>query len=286
VRDFLPVLAVAILVIVIAVAGYWAFFNEEDRSYVTLQRVVGPVSLHSGDERLDATGGESLEPGDRIISGDGGQAVLSFGASSSIVLEEGSSLKLRGADAEGVEVELEGGRARATVRPGDGTLGVLNGDRRVEASDGTFEVGVDDGGGLVVQTEEGEVQLQGFGERTGLGPGERLSLAPGGDPWVTDAQRELLLDLDPGQTLIARANQVLTGTTDPYARVLVQGGQRPVSERADAKGRFTLTVPLHEGENQLKVIATDALGQEREVAWVVAVDTRPPEAVHIEVGGP
>ncbi len=285
-REFIPVVGVAILVIVIGALGYWAFFTDQDRSYVTLQRVVGPVSLHSGAERVDATGGESLDPGDRIVSGEGGQAVLSFGSSSSIVLEEGSSLKLRGADADGVEVELEDGRARATVRPGDGTLGVLNGNRRVETRDATFEVGVEDDGALMVQTEEGEVKLEGFGDRTGLGPGERLSLAPGGDPWVSDGQRELLLNLDPASAIIAQTDQVLAGTTDPYALVLVEGGVEAVSQRADGSGKFTITVALREGDNQLKVIATDALGEEREVAWEVAVDTRPPEAVHIEVGGP
>lgn len=285
-RDFLPVLAVAALVILVGVLGYVGLFGTDELGGVSLQRVVGPVEVEGRGGTRGGTTGELLAPGDRVRAGEGGQAVLAFGEASSIVLEEQSSLTIRGADDQGVEVELEGGRVRAVVRPGDGSLGILNGDRRVRATDATFEVGVDDEGGLAVEAAEGTLELQGFGDRSALGPGERISLVPGGDPWVSDAQRELLLELDPGRALIAAREQVLTGTTDPHARVVVTGGQEPVRGRADDEGVWALTVALVEGDNALVVTATDALGAERSVEWKVAVDTHPPQAVEIRVGGP
>ena len=286
VRDFLPTLLVAVVVILLGVAGYVALFDDDSVGAINLQRVSGDVEVHSRQGSGAGVTGQVLEPGDRVIANEGGQAVLAFGEASSIVLEERSSLKVRGAGEDGVEVELEGGRARAVVRAGDGTLGVLNGDRRVEASDATFQVGVDPDGALAVGTEEGTVALQGFGDREGLGPGERISLVPGGDPWVSDAERDLLLEVDPAKALIARREQTLTGTSDPGARLRIEGGLAPVEGRADGDGAWRLTVALSEGDNNLTVTAVDALGEETTVDWTVVVDTRPPEAVEIVVGGP
>lgn len=283
-RDFLPVLAVAALVILVGAGGYFALFDDVSEEAVTLQRVTGPVSVLSGGDTQQAEEGETLEPGDQLTAGAGGQAVLAFGEQSSIVLEAESTLKLRGRDDQGLQVELEGGRIRATVRPGDGRLAVNRGGQRVDATDARFEVGVDDEGVLQVRADEGELGLVGFGGREGLGPGERISLVPGGDPWVSDEDRALLLELDSVPDLIAQREQVLTGRTDPHARIRVEGGVQPVSGRADAEGIWRLTVPLKEGDNALLVVASDPLGQEREQTWQVAVDTRPPEAVDIQVG--
>lgn len=286
VRDFLPTLLVAVVVILLGVAGYIALFNDDSVGVINLQRVSGNVEVHGSGGTGAGVNGQILEPGDRVVANEGGQAVLAFGEASSIVLEESSSLKVRGADEDGVEVELEGGRARAVVRAGDGTLGVFSGEQRVEASDATFLVGVDPDGALAVEAEEGTVALQGFGGRDGLEPGERISLVPGGDPWVSDAQRDLLLELDPAKALIAAREQTLTGTSDPGARLRIDGGLEPVEGRADGEGAWRLTVALAEGDNALTVTALDALGEETTVEWTVAVDTRPPEAVEIVVGGP
>ena len=65
-----------------------------------------------------------------------------------------------------------------------------------------------------------------------------------------------------GQTFSKDSNKAtIAGQTDPTDRVTVNGYWAIV----DSKGNFTYALPLQNGDNQLKIIATDDAGNTTEV---------------------
>ncbi len=277
----LRALLVVCLIFAVGAVGYRVLFGAGLADRFRIVTVQGDVRhLRSDGEGATAQAGETLEEGDRIVSGDGGSAVLGLGADTRVSVDARSSVKVMGVTDEGVRLELEGGKVKATVRPGSGRVGVVSDGREVTATDAEFTAVRDGEGNLAVSTERGRVELTGVSGVAELKEGDDLvAPAGGGSPLRAPASDALLLQVAfpaPGRT---REQEVtVEGSTQPGATVTVKGGARPVSARAGKDGRFVAKVPLAEGKNALEVEATSLLGRSAEVARAELVrDTTVPQ---------
>ena len=113
--------------------------------------------------------------------------------------------------------------------------------------------------------------------------GQRLSQTGEGTPILRSSDEDLLLQVAWPETPALSATLQLSGSTEPGALVQVAGGTARQSGRADSTGRFTLEVPVSDGNNTLTVSARDALGRGVSVAGSVDVDATAPAARSIHV---
>ena len=280
----MSVLAVAVLILLVGWFGYRALFGDEALDPLTIQQVDGDVRHVQQGAEGQAQVGATLSADDRLVAGQGAIAILSFGDASRVVVEEESSLLVLGTGADGVRLELEGGRVEATVRPTDPGLSLVAGDREVASDDGVFVMARNDTS-TWVEADEGSLALTGFGDITALQAGEVVVAGEGGDVALSDEDRELLLAVTWPEDETRDESVEVRGTTDPGNHVRVLGGAEAVEVLADGAGVFAVLVPLGEGRNELQVVAVDPLGNRRETTWAIERDTRPPQAV-FQVGGP
>ncbi|HJN73398.1 MAG TPA: FecR domain-containing protein [Myxococcota bacterium] len=280
-RDVLTVLVVAVAVLALGLLGYRLFFGDEALDPLTIRRVEGDVRHEHEGARSAAEVGGILLPDDRLLAGEGGRAVLSFGEDSQLVVDQSSALRVLGEGSEGVRVELEDGRVEATVRRGGPVLDVVTGDREVRADEGTFTVARDDDS-TWVQLDDGELSLTGFGEVQALRAGEAIVANDGGA--ATRLDEGLLLEVSWPEKATREESVEVAGTTDPGARVRIEGGYETVEVLADNSGSWRVEVRLREGDNALRVLAVDPLGRTRESPYELLRDTKPPTA-EFQVGG-
>lgn len=281
-RDFLPVLAVAALVLVLGWLGYRAFFAEGAAPELVLTQVEGSVERVRSGNSEPAQVGTSLGADDQLRAGPGATAVLQVGEQGHITMSEESSVRVLGATADGVRLELEDGRIEATVRPGSGALGVVAGDREVVATDGTFGVARTDDA-VYVSGRDGTVELVGFGDMDRLSAGQSVVAADGGEVVLSDEQRALLLAVDWPDAQPFQVEQVwVQGTTNPNAEVEITTQDGVVQANADAAGLFRAQVPLREGPNPVTLVVVDAMGR-TEQTTVELVRQREPEPLVIGV---
>ena len=88
---------------------------------VTFQAKEGNVVVDSGSVFKKENGFESGLIVERFGVGEGNQ----------LVVEADSSIQIRGISSEGILVELEGGRVKAVVEPGNPAIEVAKGERSV-----------------------------------------------------------------------------------------------------------------------------------------------------------
>lgn len=262
--------------------GYGALFGTTGGDALLVVDVEGTVRHHAGGRDDLARSGDYVKAGERLTSGSDGTAVLSFGAETRVTLRPDSSVQVVGVGAEGVRLDLDGGRVQATVREGGAPVQVKAGDRSVTARDADVTVGRDAEGTVAVEPSRGRVTLEGFGVPE-VASGERVVAPVGEAAAVVVARQALLLDLAAALPPRTRDTSLeLGGATEPGAVVRVTGGSTPVSVRARGDGAFRVTVPLVEGRNSLLVTAVNALGQEATVQWGVERDTTAP-GIQVEI---
>lgn len=276
-RELQAVLAV-VAVLVVAWLGYGALFGEDAATHLTLDTVSGVVQRVDDQGRaVEAQAGEILRPRERVVAGEGGRAVITLGPDSRLTIEERSTVRVVSADARGVQLELEGGRVQATVRPGGRKVGIGAGGRNISAEDADFDIVRGEDGTIGVEAGRGSVELLGFAGVERLSAGDRLVAVDGGAPQVTPASEELLLSVAWPDGARTRASTVeVRGRTEPGARVLAKGAAGNVEGRADANGDFVLSVPLEEGENTVNVEAFSLMGRSVAVTSTFVRDTRAP----------
>jgi hypothetical protein len=261
-RWLAPVLAVVLLVAAaIAILSYTQ--EETVRSDLTLIEIDGEVHVIGGDGKAEqVTDGLVLDAKDRVSTGLASRAVLAMGADSRIRLGPQAVVEVVAHDEQGVTLELEGGALQATVRPGPTALRIGSNGREVVATDATFEMGVGEDGTLVVEVSEGAAATSGMTGVAELHAGERATVSSQGAGVVTPVTSELMLAVAwplPGKTAVP--TQLVSGSTAPGALVNVRGGGKVVQVKADLEGKFTVEVPLIEGDNALSAEATDPLGK-------------------------
>jgi len=283
-RRQLPVLIAVLVVLGLGLAGYQALFGPDDTVTLSLIEVSGEV------ERVDALGGReslvlgaALAPRDQVRVGQSGRAVLEVGEGSTLTLEPSSSIRVTQVEQTGVRVELEEGRVQAKVRAGSPLLAVEREGQRVEVDDGEVVVSEDEGL-LQVEGRKGTARVSGIQGVQTVGAGERLVQGEGGETVRGPAPEDLLQAVRWPDAKATRADEIVVeGNASAFARVAAHTDQDEVAGRADASGRFRLSVPLVEGPNEILLMVTDAFGGVRESRHQIVRDTQAPEVTQAEV---
>jgi hypothetical protein len=274
VRRNSAILLAVVVVVAMAVAIGRYISAENGVGEVVLSSVTGEVSLDGPGRTGDARVGTRMVPDDHLSTRDG-RAVLALEGGTRVRIGPSSSVVVTSVDDQGVGLELEDGALRATVRPESGAVNVTGAGVTVQATDAEFGIGVE-GDIAVLETTRGEVALMGT-DQPRLPEGSRAVIRNRSTE-IGPIPDELLLEVAWPDTARTRdAKSLVTGRTEPGARVTLDGpfGRRVVV--ADEKGRFEAEVPLEEGSNELVVNATDVLGQETDVRGVLQTrDTRGP----------
>jgi hypothetical protein len=260
----LRALAAVALIFGAGFLGYRLLFGQGLADSFRIVTVAGDVQhLRAGGKAEAAVEGSALKQGDRIVSGDGASAVLGLGNDTRISVDATTTVEVVGVTEEGVQLELEGGRVRATVRPGGGRVGVRGGGKRLDADDADFTVVRDGAGNFAVSSERGAVRVGGVDGVAELREGDDLVVPNGGAPVRAPASEALLLHVAWPTSPRTRERSIeVTGSTQPGASVRIAGGARVVGALADAAGNFSVSVPLSEGKNALTVSARSVLGRE------------------------
>lgn len=277
-RRELAALATVVIIVALAWVGYETLFGGDGESRFVLVEVSGDVRHVDGlGGVVPAGAGQVIGTRERLITGAGGGAILAFGEENRLTLDAGASLRVLEVDASGVQVELEGGRVRATVRPGGGSLGVVANGRGLVATDADFTAVLGEDGTVGVESTRGEVGLTGIPGTVRVREGERLVVPTEGSPLVSPASESLLLYVAAPERLRTREGMAaVTGRTLPGATVRVGEEGAWTQVVADPKGAFSARVALAEGENAVRVEARDLFGNVAVSNLTVIRDTRPP----------
>jgi hypothetical protein len=234
--------------------------------------VRGDVSLEHDGETTAAKVGRVLERGDRVRTGENGVAVISRGGRSPIRLTPSTEVGLVSVDDEVVELELERGRVRAKVRPDAGAVRLTSRARSVLATDADLSMAITPDGDLSVQSDRGVLSISGVAGAHKIANGQRLRALADGTSSVGPVPAELLLKVQWPAATRERVVEV-GGETEPASMVEVTSSEGVKPAKADAQGRFSLRVPLTEGENTLDLLVTDAFGKQRIARGTVTRET-------------
>ena len=172
------------LLVVLAGALAWLLFPRSPAAGapgVTLAVYTGTVQLtRSGSAAaVAAHGGDQLRAGDRVATGPGTQARLTFASGDQVRLDSGTVVVIVRDDASRTVFELLAGRSWSRVLAGAQTRQEVDAAGRQVVAGGSgseFSVGLAAGGGLVVDVFGGTASAAGATARTG----QRLRLASAG----------------------------------------------------------------------------------------------------------
>jgi hypothetical protein len=276
-KDSLQMLLVAGVIVFFGLVTYLQIFESNSENSFRIHAVEGEVTHRVGDLEAPAVVGELLGENDRLQTGEGGRVELTLGEHTQMALDGDSSLVLVGADAEGLRVELEGGRVQATVRPGGAQLSVVAGAREVIASQASFTVGVGAGGTTAVESRAGTVTLIGFGELSALEEGQQILAVAGREPQLAAIPKSLLLEVEWPSETTREAESRLVGNTEPGAVIWTDVNGKRLKTVADSQGRFVLDgVPLDQGRNTILVSGQSLLGGEGTLEGNLERDSKAP----------
>jgi hypothetical protein len=142
-----------------------------------------------------------------------------------------------------------------------------------EAEEGRFDALRRGSGPLVVASRDARVVVSAQGRKETIEGGEQTSVTPGEPPTkAAPVPPSLFLKLAQNARRIRQTKATVEGQTTPSAVVSVGG----VYTTADAAGRFTVEVPLQEGENAIDVNVEDVMGRRDTAAQEVFVDSKAP----------
>jgi hypothetical protein len=263
VKDTLQMLLVAGGILLAGLLAYVQIFETDSEATFRIRAIDGVVRHQSGGEVAPAVVGSILGEDDRLETQLGGRVELTLGEHTELTLGGESSLVLKGANSDGVRVELEGGRVKATVRPGGARLSVVAGEREVIAEQARFSVGVGAEGATAVESTEGRVTLIGFGDLSALENGQQVLAVAGEDPELVDIPKSLLLEVEWPNETTREAESRLVGQTQAGAVIWTEIHGKRLKTVADARGRFVLQgIELKQGENPIVLRGRGLLGGE------------------------
>lgn len=268
-------LAIAVLTVG-AVALMSTIVAWSPRHEVVISVPTGTVTVQRDGKSAPARAGQTLDDDDIVATGPDGRAEIRSGESSIATLAAGTTVQVNDTK-DGLSLELEGGAVEVTVRPGGGVLKVGNGGRELQATDADFEVAIGPDDLFVAEVARGEVKATGVDGMTSIEAGQRASIPSTGPPVLQPISDELLLSMAWPEPKTRAPNLVVRGTTAPGSRVRIEGGKSAVDAVADARGEFSVDIPLIDGKNALSVTARDPFGKVAPVdRFVVERDTRGP----------
>lgn len=267
---------VSSLVVAVMAIGVWRYVRPlEGPEELVLSQVQGDVAL-DGPGRIGLPeAGQRIRAADHLTTRDG-RATLELEGGTRVRVGPASSVLILGVDETGVELELEGGAVKATVRPESGSVAVTGAGVTAQATDAEFAFGVQDDL-TVLESERGVVAVMGA-EISRVREGERAVIRQRAAA-VGPIPEDLLLSVAwPEQRRTRSDLGTVRGHTLAGARVVVEGafGRRVV--HADQDGTFEVQIPLGEGENPVNIEATDVFGETTEVRGILQTrDTSPPK---------
>lgn len=236
----------------------------------------GAVLFRAGAQREPLLAGAELRPDDLIETVEGASAVLVAGESYQVVLEGAARFAVKEIAAEVSRFRIEDGLVTATVRDDPGRTFVVEASEAVARTRGGTLAVANVAGAVTMGVTGGAAEFEAAGRIVTLQRGQGSTAAAGLPPTPPVAlPRSLLLKVDwPSSRETNRRKLVVRGQATPGV-VLTLGGQR-VAVGAD--GRFTQTVWLREGAQELDAVARDVAGRrERSRSQTVILDTRAPD---------
>lgn len=270
-----PILSLVVLVAA-AVAVLTYITDEHLDTHLIVEEVEGSAKVTSEEEgEWNMKRGKKVRANDIVRTGADGRAVLSFSDDTEIRLGSSTHIAVQKIGQEGVTLELEDGALEATVRKGAGALHVGAGERKVVTLDADFRIGRR-GENVVVDVDRGELKVVGAVDVSELSAGSRARVDSTGQGTVVPVPDDLLLLVEWPERRTRQDSVALEGTTEPGARVRIDGGLRTVEVVADADGGFSALVPLQEGTTTLHVGSKDILGTEADAEGTVERDTQGP----------
>ena len=260
-----------VLVAGLAIAGlgvsYWAFFvrvrHEPAAAPESLRvsAVSGSVEVSGGDGVWrPAHAGDALSSRDRIRTGDDGEVQLASGDGSRVKLLAATNARVAELRRELKRLTLGAGMLEADVRDDPARVFEVELDNEGGAArtrGGAFTASSNGAGSAAVATRRGEVILSARGREVVIRTGQYARIAPGAPPEAPQpVPSSLFLKVEWPEGSSRRSEIAIAGQTAPGARVRVEGHYLPV----DARGRYSTTVRLPDGEHQLHVHAVDVGG--------------------------
>lgn len=283
--DLLKSVIVIVVIVTLGLVGYRVLFHQESAGPLFVQSVSGGVELIDREgHRSLATAGQGLRPMDRVETNEDGNAVLAFGETNTVSLQHATTIKVLEISPEGVRMELDGGRVEATVRPGKGSLDIVNRNREVVAENASFVVGVNADGTLAAESRDGTLRVYGLEGVAELPAGQRLVAARESPARVAPVSKSLLLEVTWPQDVRTREAEIaVRGRTDPGAMVQVRASDITTSVVADADGLFEASLPLREGPNPVEVLSEDPLGRKARDQTELTRDSQAPKGASFNI---
>lgn len=222
--------------------------------------------------------GEELSLEDEVRTGPGGAVVLELGDTATVDVSERTGVAISELSETLSRVRLQEGRISTKVHGRDDVrlrVEVSGTDAVAETTDGEFSVLSSGTGQVTVASNEGDVAFSANGETVEVKSGQQSVARPNLPP---SPPQEIPASFYLKVNSSARGPQrqkttTVRGRTTPGAVVSING----VREAVDDKGRFSTSVTLVEGRNQITVAVEDVTGRSTEKSVGVVVDSRPPD---------
>lgn len=245
----------------------------------TVLEVAGDAELFAPETQAweTVTIGTSLEES-ALLRTSNGSIKLTIGEATEVKVSRDSRLRLEELSHEFTRLNLEQGRLSATLLEGSNrhlAVNVLGSEATTTTAGGEFSLLRGEKGAVTVASLAGSVTVSSHDRSTVVHKGEQTTAAVGLSPSPAlkiPASLFVKLQLAGNRKLRTRRTTV-HGTTTPGSSVSVNG----VAVTA-INGRFSVSVPLTEGDNTVKVVAHDVLGrvQTKRISGLV-VDSKPPK---------
>jgi hypothetical protein len=219
----------------------------------------GTVEAQRDGRWIEIKRGDTLTRSDVVRTAAGAAAVLRLDAGTEIELRAGVEIGLDRLPG-GASVDLRRGKVLARVNMADALAITAHETRTTSEGPARFVVLADEQGRVSVAALEGKARFSAAGKSVALPAGTASSSQSGSPP--EDPERipeEVLLNVVWPSGERHGSDVEIAGRAAPTSVVSINGTAAPVG----ADGRFTATVPLHEGKNVVNVEAEDLAGRTR-----------------------
>lgn len=226
----------------------------------------------------EAAVGQRLASDDSVRAGRASEATLRLGDGVEVRLSPRSEFTVRELSAEVSKIRLDEGHVTASVDQGGKRVlrvQARGSDAEAESAGGQFGVVTDGSGQLAVATSTGKVKLSAAGATVEVAAGETSAVTGGAPSAPRPIPASLFLKVGAlGPRKTRELTTTVSGQADPGSLVTV--GEQVA--KVDDQGRFQVKVPLKDGQNQLAVDVTDAMGRTKTAPLpAITVDRAKPE---------
>ncbi len=269
----LPI-AVVVLMVVAAIATTAWLTGDSGSDQLRIAEVVGGVTVTAAESHaVDVKAGLALSAADRIVTGTDGRLVLQLGDDTMIRLAEDSTVQVASVSADELQLELEGGRISATVRPTSASVRVGSQGRQVLAVDADFEA-ARIGDNFAVEVDRGELGAQGIPGTNRIGQGERLLLQGDADPVMAPIPEDMMLEVEwpPKDFKTNKDVAVMAGRGEPGATIIVINDGKPKTTIVKPDGTWTIPIQLRDDINVVDVNALGLFGGTADARGEITAD--------------